>query len=344
MAVTALKEKWFPPTEPTQSFSGKVVLVTGATGGLGYEAAKKLFHLNADKVILTARSQQRAEHAKETILSSSPNTAAKDSARILPLVLDMSTAKGVEAFVKELKATTEKLDAVILNAGVIKATYSKSDDGYEETIQVNAISTMQLAIELLPMLKESSRLAGQPSRLTIISSRRAPRADRHWTQPHPITEWSQLENFPSGMAGGNGIYARSKLLLEYSIRHLVQLPYMRLSDTTNGSVIVNSVCPGVCRSDLGREFKDQPLLAAIMPLFFFLLGKTAEKGANCYISALLQGPESVGQMWTASETLQPEFEAITSTDGKKLGDAVWQEMRQILLGIDPSLESILGTK
>ena len=64
-----VKQKLFTPTphDPTTSFEGKTVIVTGATSGLGYEAALKFAKLGASKVILTARDMSKGQTCKALI-------------------------------------------------------------------------------------------------------------------------------------------------------------------------------------------------------------------------------------------------------------------------------------
>ena len=75
----------------------------------------------------------------------------------------------------------------------------------------------------------------------------------------PLEDLTQQNNFPGGMAGGGTQYARSKLTLEYAVRHLTNQPALKATDG-KPKVIVNTTCPGLCKSDLGREVgKGNPL-------------------------------------------------------------------------------------
>jgi hypothetical protein len=51
-------------TDPTESFQGRTVLITGSNTGLGLEAAKKFVTLHASKVIITSRSTEKGATAK----------------------------------------------------------------------------------------------------------------------------------------------------------------------------------------------------------------------------------------------------------------------------------------
>ena len=58
-----LHAKLFPPSNPTASFAGKTVLVTGGNYGLGFEAAIKFVTLGATTVILACRNPKNGEAA-----------------------------------------------------------------------------------------------------------------------------------------------------------------------------------------------------------------------------------------------------------------------------------------
>ena len=62
-----LHAKLFPPVNPTVSFAGKVVLVTGANCGLGFEAATKFVTLGATTIILACRNPKKGEAAVAAI-------------------------------------------------------------------------------------------------------------------------------------------------------------------------------------------------------------------------------------------------------------------------------------
>lgn len=95
--------------------SGKVILITGGTGGLGLETAKSL-HLTGAKVIITARSEEKGKAAIEAI---SAYDNAKDVA-VVPaefVVMDLASLESVRHAAAEFGRRSARLDLLIANAG-----------------------------------------------------------------------------------------------------------------------------------------------------------------------------------------------------------------------------------
>jgi len=114
--------------------TAKVVIVTGATSGLGYESARILCESGND-VILACRDEEKAKRALAKIKQQNPNALATY------LHLDLADLKSVRQFVDEFHALDKKLNIIINNAGVAlnfrdtKRQYS--EDNFELTIGTN---------------------------------------------------------------------------------------------------------------------------------------------------------------------------------------------------------------
>lgn len=91
------------------SYAGEHVLITGATSGLGFEAAIHYVNLGADRVIITGRTEAKGEKAKLEIEKRTQKTGVLDV-----MVLDMDTFSGVRNFAKELESSVEEIDIVLL--------------------------------------------------------------------------------------------------------------------------------------------------------------------------------------------------------------------------------------
>jgi NAD(P)-dependent dehydrogenase (short-subunit alcohol dehydrogenase family) len=139
--------------------SGKRILVTGASAGLGQEAARALAAHGAT-VIMTARDRAKGEAAVAAIWESVPEADLE-----LGLV-DLASLASVRAFTDAFLADHDRLDALIANAGVMACPFGQTADGFELQFGTNHLGHFVLVNRLAPAL-----VAGAPSRLVMLSSR-----------------------------------------------------------------------------------------------------------------------------------------------------------------------------
>ncbi len=218
MLFRLLYNKFYPPTlPPSDTFNGQTILITGATGGLGLEAAIHFVNLGASTVIITARTLARGNAAKATIES---RTGKKGIVQVREL--NMDTFANVKTFVEGLKAEVTNIDVVLLNAGVYKITYEKSPDGWEETLQVNTLSTTLLGLLLIPWMREAPSATGKPQHLGFVSSGTHTMVDIG-TKDFPKKDVLQYYSEEKHFVPGQGSYPLSKLFLMYAVNEIAKI-------------------------------------------------------------------------------------------------------------------------
>jgi len=278
-----------PPANPETSFSGKTILITGANVGLGFEAVLKFAALGATRLILGVRSLQRGEEAKAEIC----RRTGYDAGNIQMYEIDMSTFASVKAFAEAISKESQ-LDVAILNAGMAASSYKLSPEGYEMSLQVNVLSTALLAILLLPPLHKSAELSGEPSHLEFVGSagHNGVKADTFDFAGDPrILDQVNDEAFFDVQRQ----YAVTKLLLMYVMDGLVEA----ISSSTShndSNVIIMTVCPGLCRTNLGRDFST--LFKIPVGLFQLVFARSAEEGSRSIVSGTTLGREANGEFWS----------------------------------------------
>ncbi|MCA9882932.1 MAG: SDR family NAD(P)-dependent oxidoreductase [Anaerolineae bacterium] len=147
---------WTANDIPDQT--GKIVVITGANSGLGYETVLALARKNAH-VVMTSRSIEKGEKARAEILKQVPN------AQIDVMQLDLANLASIREFVEAFINRYDRLDQLYNNAGVMALPKSKTADGFEMQFGTNHLGHFALTGLLLPKL-----LSTPNSRVVSVSS------------------------------------------------------------------------------------------------------------------------------------------------------------------------------
>jgi NAD(P)-dependent dehydrogenase (short-subunit alcohol dehydrogenase family) len=138
---------WGPGVIPPQA--GRLAVVTGGSGGLGYEIALGLAQECAD-VILAGRNEARGRAAAGKIRALAPNALVRYER------LDLADLASVDAFAARLTAGGRAVDLLINNAGVMALPNRQlTADGFEMQLGVNYLGHFALTARLLPLLRLS---------------------------------------------------------------------------------------------------------------------------------------------------------------------------------------------
>ena len=153
--------------------SGKTVLVTGSTEGIGRQTAIELARLGA-AVIVHGRDRDRGRAALTAVReAAAAHGGHADECEFL--LADLSTAAGARALAKAVAARHRRLDVVINNAGVYSPSRVATADGLELTFAVNVLAPFVLTRALLPLLR-----AAAPARIVNLSSTSHWQGTMHW--------------------------------------------------------------------------------------------------------------------------------------------------------------------
>jgi NAD(P)-dependent dehydrogenase (short-subunit alcohol dehydrogenase family) len=138
--------------------TGKVAVVTGASGGLGAETARALAAAGAG-VVLTARDLPKGEAVAQAIRASTAN------AQVSVEELELASLASVRSCARRIAAQYNALHILVNNAGVMACPFAQTVDGYELHFASNHLGHFLLTCLLVPAL-----CAGAPSRVVSVSS------------------------------------------------------------------------------------------------------------------------------------------------------------------------------
>lgn len=139
--------------------SGKQVLMTGATNGIGLAAAKELARRGA-KLAIVARSQERAQAAVAEI-----SAAADGRAQVEVLSADLALQSSVRELADQALSKLPRIDVLINNAGAMFTSRQVTAEGIEQTWALNHLAPFLLTNLLLDSLKRSA-----PARVITTAS------------------------------------------------------------------------------------------------------------------------------------------------------------------------------
>ncbi|RYP05751.1 hypothetical protein DL765_009740 [Monosporascus sp. GIB2] len=309
-----------PLNYPIGDCTGKTVVITGASSGLGLEAARHFVRLNAGKVILGCRDLKRGERAKATIVSSEGDPKAEV---IEVWQIDLESFDSVKCFCQRA-AGLDQLDILVENAGIQTADFALSE-GRERQITINVISTFLIAFLLLPTLERSSAVTRELPRLVIVASNAHKAVSLNQDIGEPVFDSFQAPGF-MGLR-----YAYSKLLVVLIGRELA----MRINARDGGPrVVLNMVDTGLCKTNLFRDARFP--LSWFLSTMLWLLGRSSEMGSRCLVAAALAGPEAHGK-YLEDCRISKESRFVCSTKGAQMQKRVFDELLEILHDIEPGL-------
>ncbi len=233
------------------SMEGKTCLVTGASDGIGYVAARELGRMGA-KVILVGRNSPKTDAAAERIIGETGNQG------VSYLLADLSSQRDVRRLAERVREQTPRLDVLLNNAGAIFLSSRASEDGLEMTFALNHMGYFLLTTELLDLLRSSA-----PARIINVSSNSHGSPGKFW-----------MEDLPKpGSNRGYRAYGRSKLcniLFTYELAR-------RLEGT---GITVNALHPGLVRTNIARN---NGVLGRVVNFFIGARGMDADHGAETLV-------------------------------------------------------------
>lgn len=200
-----------------------LVLVTGATDGIGRETARELVRRGA-RVLLHGRNAAKVEATRAEL-----EDLAKGST-VAPALGDLASLASVRRLGEELLARPERIDVLLNNAGVFMNDSVATEDGFEATFAINHLAPFLLTHALLPKMRD-----GAPVRIVNVSS------IAHARGAIDLAQLGARDGFEPYRA-----YAASKLA---NVLFTVELA-KRLGE---GTITVNALHPGVVSTKLLTE-------------------------------------------------------------------------------------------
>ncbi len=151
-----MSDRWSEGDIP--DLTGRVILITGANSGLGFEVARACAQHGAH-VVLACRNRAKAEAARDAIASATANSSLEI------LDVDLGDLDSVATAAATFRAGHDRLDVLVNNAGLMAIPHQTTAQGFEMQLGVNHLAAYALTGRLLDRL-----LATEGSRVVAVSS------------------------------------------------------------------------------------------------------------------------------------------------------------------------------
>ena len=130
--------------------SGKTVLITGGTSGLGAETARAMAAKNAD-VTITARTVSKGQATVDEIKASTGKTISVEA-------LELGSTISIRAFAERINSGDGKIDLLINNAGIMACPEGTTEDGFEMQFGTNHLGHFLMTCLIAPSLTDGGRV------------------------------------------------------------------------------------------------------------------------------------------------------------------------------------------
>lgn len=229
--------------------TGKIVVITGGTSGLGKESAKEIAKIGAT-VAITGRNQKKLDQTAKDIQAIVPGAA------IDTFLCDQSLLSNVRQLTASLNQKYQKIDVLINNAGISTARMEITTEGFEHVFSTNHLAPFLLTNLLLEKLVKSK------ARIVNVSS---------FMHKHVDIDFNNLQTtkgFNWDLA-----YSRTKL-------YNLMFTYELAKKIENTGATVNAINPGMVKTGIGA---DGTAVLGFGKFFYDLFSYTVEKGARTQI-------------------------------------------------------------
>ncbi|PRP90915.1 2,3-dihydro-2,3-dihydroxybenzoate dehydrogenase [Enhygromyxa salina] len=280
--------------------SGKTVLITGGNSGIGSFTAVGLARMGA-RVVFTSRNPRKGDVARAELRE------AAETKSIDYMALDLASFTSIAAFADQYLAKYDRLDVLILNAGVILDARTETKEGFETTFGVNHLGHFYLTQLLRERLEASA-----PARVVVVASDayRGAREGLDFDDLMATRDYKPLR-----------AYAHSKLANILFTNELAR-------QLEGKGVTANSLHPGVVRTGLGRDGDVRSLLGrvALSVMRPFLI--SPERGARTSIY-LASSPEVEGESGGYYVSCRPAKRIAPATD-EGAARRLWQVSEELV--------------
>jgi NAD(P)-dependent dehydrogenase (short-subunit alcohol dehydrogenase family) len=281
------------PKVCNKNFTAKLVVITGATSGIGYLTARKYAAQGANLLCIN-RNQKKSEALRQEIEN---EFGVKCDYKLA----DLSSLKEIHAVAEELLKLSTPIDVLIHNAGVYLTQRELTSDGLEKVFAVHYLSSFIINYVLMDKLKSQEK-----ARIILVNS-----------EGHRFAVWGvKLDDL-------NWENRRYSGLKSYGSAKTAQLLSMLIfkEHFQNSGVTMNAMHPGAVKTETGQE--NGPVYRWFKKHFFDKTLKSAELSAEAlyYLGVAEELDTVTGKFFNLTEDEEPTPPALD----KEVAYQLWEK-------------------
>ncbi|TDZ25559.1 WW domain-containing oxidoreductase [Colletotrichum orbiculare MAFF 240422] len=301
--------------------SGKVVLVTGANSGIGVETARAI-HAAGATLYLTARDSAKAQQAVDSVKN---GPGPKSDAPVHAIEMRLDSLASVRAAAEAFHLNNDKLNVLILNAGVMATPEGKTEDNFETQFGTNHLGHFLLFQLLKPDLLAASTSEFQSRVISVASSAHRfgnVRLDDFNFEKGPYDPWAAY-----GQSKTANIHFASEIERRYGSKGLHALSlHPGIIQTNLSQYLSKEVLESLAKNEsLYKNMKDIPQGAATT--VYAALSEEWEGRGGKYLSNLVEeGPADT----TMPDWLQSEVGYAPWIYDEETAAKLWEESNRLV--------------
>lgn len=283
--------------------TGRCVVITGASDGIGKVAARRLTEMGAN-VVIVGRDRAKTENVAREIQGTRPHgTVSWD-------VADLSLQTSVRELAARLLTRLPRIDALVNNAGAIFSERQVTTEGLERTFALNHLAYFTFTLLLLPNIRAAGT-PGNPARIVNVASR------AHEDASLDLNDLQSERSFRAWRT-----YNNSKLENILFTRALAR----RLDPSR---VVTHSLHPGLVASQFAVS--NNGLWGRFMRAAMNIRAITPERGSDTIVHLVTsaEAAAQTGLYWDKCHVVAPSTAALNDDSAERL----WQASAQ-LAGLD----------
>ncbi|KAK5947598.1 hypothetical protein PMZ80_001751 [Knufia obscura] len=306
------------PKKEIHDLTGRTALITGGALGIGFEIARA-FVQNGARVIMVNRKEEQGSDAIKQI-----KDECGQDAKIEWLPCDLGSLKNVREVFSGICEREERMDLLILSAGINANQYGEDADGIDRHFGVNWLGQIYAVNLLYPLIRKTSKMPDTPAPRIVFEA-----SEQHRMAPK-VVHFGSMDEINNPEIGSLEVYARTKLAIILGVKYGL---LDRVIKPNGDNVYVLSVHPGAVNTAMQQQWKDAypGLFGKMVTAVMLAGGRDVEQGSYSALYAATS-PEIEEKGWNGyyfNDPGQPGKETSQASD-PTLGAALWDLTHRII--------------